>query len=218
MSAGALMKMEKLKNTWWILASGYSNDEDVIEHLWSEIQTYHSAVNRFYHNLHHLVFMLEKAESFKRNIICFDTFLFSIFYHDIIYDINRQDNEYQSSLKARECMTNLGVPEEQISKCMDQILATKDHEERKDPDTNLFTDIDLAILGEEWNVYEDYTKKIRLEYSIYPGDIYNSGRINVLKHFLDMEKIYKTSEFYNRCEKRARVNLEKEIELLSFET
>lgn len=206
--------MEKLKKIWWTLASGYSDNRETIEKLWLEILAYYSADNRFYHNFRHLAYMLEKAESYKKGIADFDTFLFSIFYHDIIYDINRQDNEYQSSVKAMECLTKLGVGQQQISKCMQQILATMDHEKRDDADTDLFTDIDLSILGEEWSVYEDYCQKIRQEYNIYPDSVYNAGRIIVLKHFLNMEKIFKTLEFHGSHESRARVNLQKELDLL----
>lgn len=204
--------MDKLKKQWYQLVSNYSSDQETIKELWEELKASYSETNRYYHNLDHLTFILEKAGAFRKEIKDYDTFLFSIFYHDIIYDINRQDNEYQSSIKAMESLKKLNVPEPMISKCMQQILATMDHAKRDDPDLDLFTDVDLAVLGEEWKVYEAYKNKIRAEYGAYPDDIYNSGRLVVLKRFLNMEKIFKTPEFYQSHEKSARENLQKEME------
>ncbi|WP_036025708.1 hypothetical protein [Leptospira noguchii] len=46
-------------------------------------------------------------------------------------------------------------------------MATKAHLQSNDPDTNLFTDADLSILGQDWNIYSKYYKNIIMEYSIY---------------------------------------------------
>lgn len=209
--------MEKLKSIWWTLASRFTDDQKIIVELWDDIQTQYSSENRYYHSLDHLEYMMETARSNKKAINDYDTILFSIFYHDIIYDINRQDNEYQSSIIAQKSLTKLGVPEPQIRNCMQQTLATMSHDQRDDADINLFIDIDLAVLGEEWEMYDEYRKKIRAEYGIYPDAIYNSGRIVILKYFLNMEKIFKTPVFYDNHETRARENLKKELELLLSE-
>lgn len=75
--------------------------------------------------------------------------------------------------------------------------------------------IDLSILGADWDIYQTYIKNIRTEYKIYPDFAYNKGRIKVLQHFLDLEKIYKTAELQERFESQARRNLQQEIALLS---
>jgi predicted metal-dependent HD superfamily phosphohydrolase len=63
-------------------------------------------------------------------------------------------------------------------------------------------------------LYSDYYKNVRKEYSIYPNLLYNPGRKKVLKHFLAMGKIFKTDYFYQKFEKNARLNLQKELDLL----
>lgn len=206
-----------LKNIWQDLTSRFTGDQETVDRLWAELSGQYSAVNRHYHNLDHLAYMIEKANQFKDHIEDFETFLFSIFYHDIIYDVLRQDNESLSALKARECLVKLGVPNEKINKCQQQILATKDHKNSPDKDTDFLLDIDLAVLGEEWSVYEQYMKKIRDEYAIFPDSIYNPGRQKVLKHFLDMPEIFKTPEFRYKYEDQVKANLGKELAVLENE-
>jgi predicted metal-dependent HD superfamily phosphohydrolase len=126
------------------------------------------------------------------------------------------DNEERSAAIARNSLTALGVGEDKIALCEEHILATKTHKSTPNSDTNLFTDADLSILGQPWKSYERYMKCIRQEYIVYPDNIYNAGRMKVLKHFLQMEKVYKTEHFYNLYEASGRENMAREIELLSF--
>jgi predicted metal-dependent HD superfamily phosphohydrolase len=92
-------------------------------------------------------------------------------------------------------------------------LATKTHILAADSDTNFFTDADLSVLGSDWESYSAYFKNVRKEYAIYPDFIYNSGRKEVLKHFLGMNQIFKTDFFYAKFEAQARLNLERELQI-----
>src|SRR5690606_21190834 len=102
----------------------------------------------------------------------------------------------------------------QIEKIYNQILATKTHKESDNLDDNYLLDLDLSILGKNWNEYEAYIKQIRNEYSIYPNFLYNPGRKKVLEHFLTFDRIYKTDYFRILYENQARENISKEIEIL----
>ena len=79
------------------------------------------------------------------------------------------------------------------------------------PDTNYFTDADLGILGQNEAEYLAYCKKIRMEYAMYPDELYYPGREKVIRHFLDMDQIFKTEIFRTRFEKQARYNLDMEL-------
>src|SRR5690606_20653255 len=142
-----------LKDIWNSLLSKYTADAVLINKLWSQIESCYTSPGRYYHNLSHLDYMIEKSIIYKNRISDPDTLLFSVFYHDIIYDPTRNDNEGKSAETAREALTNTGVTGDRISKCEKQILATKDHEGGADEggadlDTNYLIDLDLAILGE----------------------------------------------------------------------
>jgi predicted metal-dependent HD superfamily phosphohydrolase len=139
---------------------------------------------------------------------------FTLYYHDIVYNALNSDNEEKSAELAEKRMKQLSMPAEMIEKCKAQILATKKHLDNSDTDTNYFTDADLSVLGQDWEIYAEYYQNVRKEYSVYPNLIYNPGRKKVLKHFLEMGRIYKTEYFYSKFEKQAKQNLQKELELL----
>jgi predicted metal-dependent HD superfamily phosphohydrolase len=140
--------------------------------------------------------------------------LFSVAYHDIIYDTTRKDNEECSAGLAEKRLDELGLSPERIERCRNQILATKHHLPSNDPDENYFLDADLSILGTEENTYMDYTRKIRKEYSHLPDLMYKAGRRNVLTRFLSMDFIFKTSYFKYKFEDQARRNILKELKQL----
>ncbi len=196
------------------LAQRYSNNTLLTETLWNELESNYSNTSRTYHTLTHLKNLFEQLNEVKSHINDWDTILFTMFYHDVIYNPSRNDNEEQSAEVARKQLQSLSVPQEMISKCIQQIITTKSHSISTDNDTNIFTDADLSILGQDWEVYSEYSKQIRKEYSIYSDSEYNLGRKNVIKHFLDMENIFKSDIFRVKYENPARRNLLREMECL----
>lgn len=195
------------------LLVSYISEESLIRLLWNEIKNHYSSKGRHYHTLSHLQNMYSQLLSVKDAIQDWDTLLFSLFYHDVIYSSTATDNEERSAGLAEKRLKQIHYPQEKMEKCLQQILATKKHAPA-DNDTNFFTDADLSILGADWPDYEAYTKAIRQEYSIYPDLLYKPGRRKVLKHFLSMEKIYKTGFFQEKYEAIARENMQKEMQLL----
>lgn len=201
-----------LHETFLRLAAQYSDDEQQMAACWLEIKNEHSAADRYYHNLSHLENLITQLSAC--NLTDRNTVLFSVFYHDIVYAVTQKDNEEQSAIVAEKGLLSLNVPPAQIEKCKHQIIATKSHQLSDDPDTNLFTDADLSVLGLEWPLYEAYYKQVRQEYAVYPDDVYKPGRKNVLHHFLEMKRIFKTAVFYDKFEVSARENLRRELLML----
>ncbi|QTV05022.1 HD domain-containing protein [Faecalibacter bovis] len=196
------------------LLAKYSDNKILEAEYWEEIEKAYSQKNRYYHNLSHLDNMIDELQNAKAEIYNWDSILFSIFYHDIIYKSTSKDNEEKSANIAANRLVKINVDATQIDQIYQQILATKSHSKSIDSDTNYLLDADLSILGKNWNQYEKYVNQIRKEYSIYPDLIYKPGRKKVLEHFLTFEEIYKTEYFKEKFEKQARENILKEINLL----
>ncbi|TDX86626.1 HD domain-containing protein [Epilithonimonas xixisoli] len=165
-----------LKSTFSDLISKFSSDEKLKLDYWKEIEQSYSQKSRQYHNLIHLENMIRELGEVKDEIIDYDALLFSVFYHDIIYKATSKDNEEKSAEIAKKRLEKINISNERIIKIYNQILATKSHKKSNDSDTNFLLDADLAILGKDWNVYENYVYQIRKEYSIYPDFLYNPGR------------------------------------------
>lgn len=201
-----------LKNTFIPLVEKYN--ADIAQDLCAEIEMHYTEKQRHYHTLQHLEYMLLQLQNVQPAIEDWDSVLFALFYHDIIYKSTQKDNEEKSAALAEERLSQLGFHEVQKQRCIEHILATKAHLLSKDNDTNLFTDADLSILGAPREQYKTYCQQVRKEYSIYPDFLYNPGRKKVLQHFLSMDRIYKTGYFYNSFEETARENLATEISIL----
>jgi len=189
----------------------YTAQHELANELWLEIFTKYSEPKRHYHTISHIENLVDDLTKVKDQITDFDTVLFAVFYHDIVYKATSSTNEEDSVSLARKRLNSISFPPECIDKCCEMILATKSHQLSNDGDTNLLTDADLAILGQNSYDYQHYTEQVREEYSIYPDFMYIPGRKKVLHHFLDMEVIYKTEYFYSKYEKQARVNLLSEL-------
>jgi len=142
--------------------------------------------------------------------------LFSIWYHDIIYKSTRKDNEVQSAALAQKRLQALNLDEEQIQTIQNLILSTKKHHIilSETSDNAYLLDMDLSILGTDWDIYKTYTNQIRKEYKIYPDFMYKPGRKKVLHYFLERDFLYFTEAYRTTHEAKARTNIKKELELL----
>jgi len=203
-----------LFDTFKELISKYNHDENMVKEFWTEVEKNYTNKKRQYHTLTHLDNLLVQINEINSEIKNRDAILFSLFYHDIIYNVLKSDNEEKSAELAEKRMKQLHISPEVFGITREQILATKSHIKSNNSDTNYFTDADLSILGHDWETYSVYYKNVRREYGIYPDFVYNPGRKKVLTHFLEMERIFKTDYFFNKFELQAKTNLEKEIALL----
>lgn len=203
-----------LKETFIGLLKNYTDNDRLKSELWTEIEENYSSKKRHYHTLQHLDNLLDQLTDVKEEIQNWNAILFTLYYHDIVYNPIKSDNEEKSAELAEKRMKQISVSIDTIELCKNQILATKSHIKSTDSDTNYFTDADLSVLGQNWDTYSLYYKNVRKEYYIYPDFVYNPGRKKVLNHFLSMDRIFKTNFFQNKFEIQAKQNLQKEIELL----
>lgn len=209
--------MTYLKKKWAELAQKYTNESSLVEEIWSEIQSAYTSETRFYHNLSHIECMIEELDPMKDEISNWDSVLFAVWFHDIIYSTFQFDNEEQSSEYAIATMRKLNVPESIINKSSSLILKTKNHMFVNDPedlDMQYFLDTDLLVLGKPLEEYKKYMTDIRMEYKNYDNAIYSEGRKMILNKFISMPSIYRTAKFIDKYEQQARINILYEIQNL----
>jgi predicted metal-dependent HD superfamily phosphohydrolase len=201
---------------WVSLASQRTPNRDLIESLFDSIVEHYSASERAYHDLSHIQSLLALSESLLDKVQNRDALYFAIWFHDVIYDTKRSDNEEKSAEFAAEALAGLEVPGHTITTTREMILATKHH--RADEltwDMKAFLDLDTSILGAPEDVYKKYSSAIRREYSWVPDFLYRKGRMEVLNDFLGRERIYNTEEFRAKYEAQARHNISEELRTLS---
>lgn len=203
----------------------YDKSNTWIQALWQEISDRYTEQHRYYHTLTHIVSLLNHLDIHQSNINNVDAVELAIWYHDIIYDPIRSDNEQKSadyfkqSLQSRllnsliDQVVSLIImtAKHQVSTQLDK----DNHKEISERDAKYFLDMDLAILGIDWPNYHTYTEHIRLEYAHVNDNAFREGRKTVLAGFLERERLYFTDDFYQKYEQRARHNIKREIKLLS---
>lgn len=206
--------MQIITTIWQELADKYSLPQSESKQIFDEIQKAYNQKHRHYHNLHHIIDLLSQAKAYQKYIKDLDSIYLAIFFHDIVYDASKENNEEKSALFAEKMLGKMRVEQSQIEKVSKYILATKRHlPTPEEPDLQFFLDADLSILASDSARYEQYASQIRKEYSIYPDFLYKSGRKKALLSFLERERIF---YFYGQDkEKMARENIEKEIDRLS---
>lgn len=211
-----LPRPDELRLVWEELCLRYCDDKELIDRYLNEILRRYSASSRHYHNLEHIRSLLKFCTEYGSMLIDREVVLFSIFYHDIIYNVLRKDNELRSATLAVKRLQALRVPASTIEQVKLYIEATKTHAVTEAVthvgDLQFFLDFDMSILAARPSSYKAYTGNVRKEYRIYPDKLYYAGRKQFLQHCLQAEHIFQTSTFRKIYEPHARENIASELE------
>lgn len=204
--------MTFLRTHWDDLIVERKLSPELTEPIWVEILEQYQEPHRQYHNLEHVKHLFEQWATSRNQMQRPDLIAWAIWFHDLIYEPLRHDNEYQSALKAVQVLQQLDLGEWEIDTVRQHIEDTKSHEpSRESIDSQIFLDMDLSILGASPDRYAMYTRQIREEYRDVPEEIYRAGRKQVLARFLQREHLFFTPLYHQRYEKKARHNIAAEI-------
>jgi predicted metal-dependent HD superfamily phosphohydrolase len=171
--------------------------------------------HRHYHTLAHVQALLRHLDTHRALAQQPAHLEAAIWYHDVVYDTHRHDNETCSADVVRFELMSLGWLGVDVERVACMVEATQHH--RADPgdtDTLLFLDLDLSVLGTAPAVYDTYRDAIRAEFDWVPEADYRAGRARVLQSFLDRDTIYRTPALKALWETPARANLQRELATL----
>lgn len=204
-----------LNAEWRKLAAPYRAKAETTSRIFEFIATRYSHPARSYHNLHHVAELLRLLASFQEQIADYAAVSFAAWFHDVIYEAQRQDNEEKSAEVAAAMLGGLNAPAATIETARQLILATKTHRaEHLSADAALFLDADLSILGAPPEIYRQYSAAIRSEYAHVPEALYRQARKEILQGFLNRPQLYRTNEMRAIFETQARANIGQELRLL----
>jgi predicted metal-dependent HD superfamily phosphohydrolase len=199
--------------SWVDMVANFSLPEDKNIEIFTLLGSQYKENTRFYHNWEHIKAMIKGLYDYPEEINDILSIELAIWFHDAVYIPLRKDNESRSAKFFYEQLS-LYLPIERVQKVMSYIEATKNHSKTTDRDLQTLLDLDLAILGQSKNVYQNYSNQIREEFGYVPNFLYKRGRKLVLKNVLDRPIIYQTSFFNERLEKQARENIKDELDNL----
>lgn len=199
-----------LEQTFLSLVQTYGTSPTTAQTLWAVIYDHYTEPHRHYHTLTHLDNLLKILRPMASQTHNWHAVLFALYYHDIIYNPAQHNNEQLSAALAVQTLQSIGVHAETIALCEAHILATQHHHPAPHPDSDLFTDADLAILGCEWTDYIVYISHIRQEYDMFTDHDFRAGRLAFTQKLLQQPQIFKTIPFLTRYESAARRYLQRD--------
>jgi len=135
--------------------------------------------HRFYHNIYHLNYLLDRIYSIvditelERDIL-----IISAYFHDIVYNPKKSNNE-QKSVDILNDYTQ--IPTNIREKCSEIIMDTSSSKTPTDELSKLFWLLDREILNSDIGDLIEYEHKIFKEYQFVPYDTYKKKRIEFLQ-------------------------------------
>lgn len=180
--------------------------------VYDRLVAHYTASNRYYHTLSHVAGMLDLIDRIYIEVDNWNALQLAIWFHDVIYEVGTGlDNEQASADFSAEQLTQLNLDPTLIKTVSQLILDTKHKQRPKSWDGMVLVDLDLASLGNAYELFERDTGNIRREYASVPYKQFWLGRRQILQQFLDRRRIYYTEPFYQRYEAFARQNLSDSI-------
>ena len=188
----------------WLSFAIKRADMQPVAAWWRELDQRYSEPHRHYHTHGHIRDMLQ--------LVYGEAATAAAWFHDIVYDPTRSDNEAASAGVAAVALRELGFTVLTTDVVTQLIRATETHEPRGLPPQALsFLDADLAILGSPRDRYAEYREAIRREYAFFSDDEFRERRRAFLDRFLTRRRIYLTDTMRDRYESNARANIEWEL-------
>jgi len=184
--------------TAWILAwlrkewDGLWRDaEPAASQRWFEqltgAQAYGGA-GRSYHNLDHLVHGMAEIRAWAANTLPArrdaDSVRAAFWFHDAVYAHDKADVSNEEA-SARLWLGSGLEPDAARAEEVAALIRATDHFQGASivhPLKDTMLSVDLAILGQEEEVYRAYARGIRAEYAHVPDALYNAERSKVLAH------------------------------------
>jgi len=198
---------------WRDLAQALNLSIIVSQENLAELLAHYTEPTRHYHTDRHIVSLLNQANHLDFSDR--DMVRLAIFFHDVIYDPTRNDNERRSADLMTQRLSD-HIPANRLNQAVAIIVATANHQSTGDHDTDLVLDLDMGILGQLWPVYEAYARGVMAEYLPHIGETaWRQGRVSLfIDPTLARGRIFLTERF-RPLDPQAMENLQREKAWLS---
>jgi len=169
---------------------------------------------RHYHTLDHIKHCLAMFEDCKALVHEPDSLEMAIWFHDVILESGRRDNEARSADLYLEL--SKGVQRDETRQLVKRlIMATlHDGDSLEDADCIYMVDIDLSSFGLSWDGFLGDSQDIRAENPHLCDQDYQLNQSGFQRSLLARPRFFLSDFFFDRFEKQARDNLARYFEYL----
>jgi predicted metal-dependent HD superfamily phosphohydrolase len=175
------------------------------------------APGRHYHGVRHVGWVVRHVEAIAGDhpVDDLDGTVAAAFFHDAVYEPERDDNEAESAAMASRAVREIGWAEPACRRVAELVMATAGHDVRGvDRDTAVLLAADLAVLAAEPARYADYATAVRREYAHLDDRAWQAGRAAVLHRLLARPQLFAAELGLEDWERRARANIASELAAL----
>jgi len=185
----------------------------------------HREPHRHYHDLRHVAWVSRHARALAAADPVLpepdlDRVIAAAFFHDVVYEATRTDNEDASAAVARRALGEIGWGPAAVEHVAAMIAATAGHtvdmpdDHPSDRCTAVLLAADLGVLAADPAGYGDYVRGVRQEYGHLADPEWRAGRAAFVRSMLERPSIYPAELGLHRWERRARANLTAELATL----
>ncbi len=185
-----------------------------VEKIWEMLTRYYTEETRFYHTREHIIKCLAYYDQVEDKLQSSNAVQMSIWFHDVIYDVQARDNEEQSALFFSKLAKEL-LSTDFIELVTELIISTKHLSPPPNDDQAYLLDIDLTSFGSSLEDFYLNGDKLRKEVPHLTDQQYYDRVIGFFKTLLNRKQIFFTDYFYQKYELIARRNIHHQLKALS---
>lgn len=186
--------------------------------------TAYGGAGRFYHNLDHLVHGLSEIRVWASNTLATrqdsEALKKAFWFHDAVYD--HEEGLFSNEEASAQLWQGSGLDADAASVAeVAELIRATDHFQGAAIQHRLkdvMLSVDLAILGQDDEVYQAYTRAIGAEYAHLPEAEFRAGRRQVLTHLrgkAEAGRLLGDAYFADQYNEQAIANLTRELSVLS---
>lgn len=174
--------------------------------VWTSLRQHYAEGHRHYHTLAHIGHCLMELDAAGSRIEERDAVELALWFHDVIYLPDRDDNEAASADFFR-CAAGPRMAEALVDEVCEMILATLHVEQAYSGATAYMVDIDLSSFGLPWEAYLRDSDALRREQRGIPGVDFYQSKLRFLDSLSARPAIFQTEFYRQRHEQSARDNI-----------
>lgn len=182
-----------------------------------ELVRSYSGADRKYHDLFHVQSVVEKCREMAEEAGWDEQWSeldAALWFHDVVYDAKRSDNEAESARVAAAAFKELGLPAERIERIARMIRATRHNGTAETEMERTACDIDLLSLATPEATFRRNTGLIREEYKHLNDEEFRRGRAAFLEKMLGKGRTFYSEAFEEEYGLAASRNLRSAVERL----
>lgn len=207
-------RTEKLQAMWTRLMGDYSVSPAEAYSVFDHLDAAYREPHRHYHTFDHLYDIFRVVGRLSSGLSDPGAVQLAVWFHDVVYDPKRDDNEDRSTEQMVEWLAPFGMPDATLAAAARLVRATTHRDCPVEADEVVLVDADLAILGAAEYRYREYAGAIRREYDWVSDGDYRAGRTRILERFLARDTVFTHPVMIAEGESAARQNLTTEIAML----